>query len=200
MRATRAEAARKEKRKVGGKFLDALELRVAIERSRGAFLCFALGERKNSKGNAGFRSRGALERRVIYTSNLSKQRLRVELRARTLCRPGTYIKSSPQLLITPPALIHLSCRQFGRWTLFTAEAGRGTSGGSHQSLGYLQKRRRPNASVSINLPETGGVGSPRHNSFCLLLMLVKVKLLPPLGSHVINVFYHNNNNNPPTPP
>lgn len=27
-----------------------------------------------------------------------------------------------QLLITAPALIHLSRRQFGRWTLFTAEA------------------------------------------------------------------------------
>lgn len=66
---------------------------------------------------------------VIYTSNLSKQWLRVELSARTLCWWGTYIRAGEprhagqtQLLITAPALIHLSRRQFGRWTLFTAEA------------------------------------------------------------------------------
>lgn len=54
---------------------------------------FALGEGKNLKGNAGFRSRSVLERKVIYTSHLSKQWLRVELSAWTLRRSGTYIKS-----------------------------------------------------------------------------------------------------------
>lgn len=54
---------------------------------------FALGEGKNLKGNAGFRSRSVLERRVIYTSNLSKQWLRVERSDWTRFRSGTYIKS-----------------------------------------------------------------------------------------------------------
>lgn len=45
-----------------------------------------------------------------------------------------------QLLITAQERIHLSWRQFGRWTLFTPKAVWGALGGSHQSVGYLQKK------------------------------------------------------------
>lgn len=138
---------------------------VAIGRGGNAFFCLRWERESTRRGNAGFRSRRALETRVIYTSNLSKQRLRVEPRARTLCRPGTYIKrrraSAPQLLITAPALIHLSRRQFGRWTLFTTEAVRGGFG-RQPSISRLSPKKKAPERISFHQPPRDRWrGSPR---------------------------------------
>lgn len=96
-----------------------------------------------------------------------------------------------QLLITVQALIHLSWRQFGRWTLFTAKVVWGVLGGSHQSLGYLEKKEPMHRHQFQSPPRDRWYGKLLHNSFFFTaapLLFFKVKFLSPWGSMLLMCF------------
>lgn len=72
----------------------------------------------------------------------------------------------------------------------------GLWGGSHQSLGYLEKKEPMHRHQLQSPPRDRWYGTLQHNTFFFtpsLLLQLKVKFFPSLRNHVINVFYHNNN-------
>lgn len=101
------------------------------------------------------------------------------------------LSAEMQLLITAWALIHLSWRQFGRWTLFTAKVVWGVLGGSHQSLGYLEKREPMHRHQFQSPLRDSWYGMPLHNSFFFPVpdfLYLKVKFYRPRGSALLMCF------------
>ncbi len=89
---------------------------------------------------------------------------------------GESLSAGTQLLIKVRALIHLSCRQLGRWTLFTAKAVWGALGGSHQSLDYLEKKEPMHRHQFQSPLRDRWYGKLLHNSFSFFTSCLRLKL------------------------